>query len=278
MAFKMNPKSPILKKTLNFTSPAQKALKGDQHKLPDHLKSKIEAAPGKKESASQERKDLNKYPLIDDIAGSPAKHKGDAGHKGQYNYGDGKDKKRTKDHTSKIAHSTDGSHDKTIGEAARRRKQHATMKADNARNKADKEAKSPAKIGPKNIGPKKSPAKIGLKKSIGVKKTYGLNAKKSPSKKIDKAGQRIIKQGEKSKAAKAEGNDKKAERHAKRAERMGKRDMKRKAKQNLKNSPNKILGAVAGALGKAVVGKVAEKALGSIGKKKKVAQPKALKV
>jgi hypothetical protein len=50
---------------------------------------------------------------------------------------------------------------------------------------------------------------------------------------------------------------------------MGKRDMKRKAKQNLKNSPNKILGAVAGALGKAVVGKVAEKALGSIGKKKK---------
>ena len=73
MAFKMNPKSPLLKKTLNFPSPAQKALKGDQHKLPDHLKAKIEAAPGKKESASQERKNLNKYMPIDDIAGSPAK-------------------------------------------------------------------------------------------------------------------------------------------------------------------------------------------------------------
>jgi hypothetical protein len=56
MAFKMNPKSPILKKTLNFTSPAQKALKGDQHKLPDHLKSKIEAAPGKKRISISRKK------------------------------------------------------------------------------------------------------------------------------------------------------------------------------------------------------------------------------
>ena len=47
MAFKMNPKSPILKQTGMFSSPAQKALKGDQHKLPGHLKAKIEAAPGK---------------------------------------------------------------------------------------------------------------------------------------------------------------------------------------------------------------------------------------
>lgn len=32
----------------DYKSPSKKALVGDQHKLPDHLKAKIKAAPGKK--------------------------------------------------------------------------------------------------------------------------------------------------------------------------------------------------------------------------------------
>jgi len=47
-------------------SAAKKALKGNQNKLPDHLKAKIEAAPGKKDGAmkgdqSKTRKDYKNY-------------------------------------------------------------------------------------------------------------------------------------------------------------------------------------------------------------------------
>lgn len=54
----------------------------------------------------------------------------------------------------------------------------------------------------------------------------------NPLKKVDKMGQRIIKQGEKAEAAKLSGNEKKATRHTNRATRMNERDMKKKNKQN----------------------------------------------
>ena len=77
------------------------------------------------------------------------------------------------------------------------------------------------------------------KKDLGKYNVIDDIAGSSPAKKIDKMGQRIIKQGEKAEAAKAEGNDKKATRHTNRAKRMNERDMKKKTKQNLKNSPAK---------------------------------------
>jgi len=77
------------------------------------------------------------------------------------------------------------------------------------------------------------------KKDLGKYNVIDDIAGSSPAKKVDKMGQRIIKQGEKAEAAKAEGNDKKATRHTNRAKRMNERDMKKKTKQNLKNSPAK---------------------------------------
>ena len=75
--------------------------------------------------------------------------------------------------------------------------------------------------------------------SSPVKQVPGPGPISSPAKQVDKMGQRIIKQGEKAEAAKAEGNDKKATRHTNRAGRMNERDMKKKTKQNLNNSPAK---------------------------------------
>jgi hypothetical protein len=42
--------------------------------------------------------------------GSPAKNVGDPGHKKYFNYGDGKDNDRKKNHMKKIKHNVDGSH------------------------------------------------------------------------------------------------------------------------------------------------------------------------
>lgn len=42
--------------------------------------------------------------------GSPAKHKGDTGHKKTFDYGDGQDNKRKKEHKKKTYHSPDGTH------------------------------------------------------------------------------------------------------------------------------------------------------------------------
>jgi len=61
----------------------------------------------------------------------------------------------------------------------------------------------------------------------------------SPLKQVDKAGQRIIKQGDKAEAAYKAGDDKKGNRHAARATRMNTRDEAKKLKDNLKNSPAK---------------------------------------
>tara|TARA_R100000935_G_scaffold56587_1_gene88484 strand:- start:1685 stop:2215 length:531 start_codon:yes stop_codon:yes gene_type:complete len=72
------------------------------------------------------------------------------------------------------------------------------------------------------------------KKDLGKYNVIDDIAGSSPAKKVDKMGQRIIKQGEKAEAAKAEGNDKKATRHTNRAKRMNERDTKKKTKQNLK--------------------------------------------
>jgi hypothetical protein len=108
-------------------------------------------------------------------------------------------------------------------------------------------------IGPNKIGANKgagisSPAKIAPLLAIAGKALAGAVASKavdsatkmkSPAKEVDKAGQKIIKQGDKANAAYEAGNDKKGNRHTARAARMNTRDEAKKLKNNLKNSPAK---------------------------------------
>jgi len=100
-------------------------------------------------------------------------------------------------------------------------------------------------IGPNKIGANKgagisSPAKqtASQKKNL-PKQIVDAIAAKSPAKEVDKAGQKIIKQGDKANAAYEAGNDKKGNRHTARAARMNTRDEAKKLKNNLKNSPAK---------------------------------------
>ena len=100
-------------------------------------------------------------------------------------------------------------------------------------------------IGPNKIGANKgagisSPAKQTAKQKANLpKQIVDAIAAKSPAKEVDKAGQKIIKQGDKANAAYEAGNDKKGNRHTARAARMNTRDEAKKLKNNLKNSPAK---------------------------------------
>jgi hypothetical protein len=88
--------------------------------------------------AGQEKKDLmNDNPIAKDASGgrpwiskhfrsstsgSPVKHQGDGGHKKAFDYGDGKDNKRKKEHMEKVAHNRDGSHSNSIQANQKNRK------------------------------------------------------------------------------------------------------------------------------------------------------------
>ncbi|MAJ16267.1 MAG: hypothetical protein CMO51_04365 [Verrucomicrobiales bacterium] len=274
MAFKMNPKSPLLKATGNFTSPAQKALKGDQHKLPDHLKSKIEASPGKKDKftpgsnkpgesmTAYSTKEVTNLPGVDNRTSKTGTIHGP---KVSYDmaYKNRGEKYKDMDKASYVK------------EAKRQTKSFTgtgDWDAPKKKRKKVESVKSTIKTsGIKNVAPKNS-----VKSEVTIKKVV---SKKPDSKGTTRAKKRVSNIRERGanvvskigNAAKA-GKDKKVERLQKRAQRLKKREArveKRVARRSKKDqSPAKILGAVAGALGKAVVGKVVDKAIGSIGKKK----------
>tara|TARA_B100000768_G_scaffold148219_1_gene142073 strand:+ start:329 stop:1291 length:963 start_codon:yes stop_codon:yes gene_type:complete len=82
---------------------------------------------------------------------------------------------------------------------------------------------------------KTSPAKQTAKQKANLpKEIVNAIAAKSPAKQVDKAGQRIIRQGEKAEAAYKAGNVKKGNRHKVRAKRMGGRYDAKMLKNNLK--------------------------------------------
>jgi hypothetical protein len=89
-----------------------------------------------------------------------------------------------------------------------------------------------------------SPAKQTAKQKANLPKEVvnAIAAKqgKSPAKKVDKAGQRIIRQGEKAKAAYKAGDTKKGDRHKVRAKRMNGRYNAKMLKNNLKAGRNEI--------------------------------------
>lgn len=88
---------------------------------------------------------------------------------------------------------------------------------------------------------RRSPAKQTAKQKANLpKEVVNAIAAKSPAKEIDKAGQRIIRQGEKAKAAYKAGDTKKGDRHKVRAKRMNGRYNAKMLKNNLKAGRNEI--------------------------------------
>lgn len=90
-------------------------------------------------------------------------------------------------------------------------------------------------------GGEKSPAKQTAKQKANLpKEIVNAIAAKSPAKEIDKAGQRIIRQGEKAKAAYKAGDTKKGDRHKVRAKRMNGRYNAKMLKNNLKGGRDEV--------------------------------------
>tara|TARA_R110000744_G_scaffold309347_1_gene417258 strand:+ start:54 stop:779 length:726 start_codon:yes stop_codon:yes gene_type:complete len=88
---------------------------------------------------------------------------------------------------------------------------------------------------------RRSPAKQTAKQKANLpKEIVNAIAAKSPAKEIDKAGQRIIRQGEKAKAAYKAGDAKKGDRHKVRAKRMNGRYNAKMLKNNLKGGRNEV--------------------------------------
>ncbi len=274
MAFKMNPKSPLLKATGNFPSPAQKALKGDQHKLPGHLKAKIEAAPGKLKGlpASGDVKSIEKF--------TPGSNKPGESMTG-YSVKDGKGTIHGPKVSYDMAYKNRGDQYKDMDKAsyikeAKKQTKSFTGTGDwdakpkQKRKKVESVTNDIKPSGIKEVGPKTIKSEVTIKKVVSKKPdSKGTTRAKKRVSNIQERGANVV--SKIGNAAKA-GKDKKVERLQKRAKRLKNREArveKRVARRSKKDqSPAKILGAVAGALGKAVVGKVVDKAIGSIGKKK----------
>tara|TARA_R110000823_G_scaffold306583_1_gene429037 strand:+ start:393 stop:836 length:444 start_codon:yes stop_codon:yes gene_type:complete len=86
-----------------------------------------------------------------------------------------------------------------------------------------------------------SPTKQTAKQKANLPpKVVDAIAAKSPAKEIDKAGERIIRQGEKAKAAYKAGNTKKGDRHRVRAKRMNDRNNAKMLKSNLKGGRDEV--------------------------------------
>lgn len=274
MAFKMNPKSPLLKATGNFPSPAQKALKGDQHKLPGHLKAKIEAAPGKKEKftpgsnkpgesmTAYSTKEVTNLPGVDNRTSKTGTIHGP---KVSYDmaYKNRGDQYKDMDKASYI-------------KEAKRQTKSFTGKGDwdakpkKKRKKVESVTTNIKPSGVKEVGPKTIKSEVTIKKVVSKKPdSKGTTRAKKRVSNIQERGANVVSKIDNARKA---GKDKKVERLQRRAKRLKTRETrvnKRVARRAKKDqSPAKILGAVAGALGKAVVGKVVDKAIGSIGKKK----------
>ena len=174
MAFKMNPKSPLLMKAMGI-SPAKNMNKG--------------YGPAKTSSPAKQRsaKDM-----------TPAEEKAMA---------------------DKSVFGPDG---KNVAKPPKNQKKSKyDILFEDIANKAKKKKTSPAKQTAKQ--------KANLPKEI-----VNAIAAKSPAKQVDKAGQRIIRQGEKAEAAYKAGNVKKGNRHKVRAKRMGGRYDAKMLKNNLK--------------------------------------------
>ena len=186
-------------------SPLMKQLIGKQDMLPEGLQSAIKASPAKKHDEGRLGVDAGETAAFE--KSKEVEHKFDRKIERAGGFG--------------VPNEDGSSPSRRVNRLVKRSNKQLARKVPRAKKKADKKG-------------------YDMDNPDGTTTTLkGKNQKASPAKEIDKAGQRIIKQGDKAKAASADGNERKAKRHADRATRMNDRDIKKKTKENRKNSPAK---------------------------------------
>jgi len=264
MAFKMNPKSPVLMKAMGYASPAKQrsgGIKGTSEEMEpvqgrgmkkELKKIKKKVAPSNLEAEGIKVKDP-KEGIVNTLPKNNENNKTE------------KDKKQLNAKQKALKALKDAQEDNEVSNIEKETskvKKNSTKKRKQAKRKDSqaerrtektkrleerikrrKARRSPAKNMNKGYGPAKtsSPAKQTAKQKANLpKEVVNAIAAKSPAKEIDKAGQRIIRQGEKAKAAYKAGDTKKGDRHKVRAKRMNGRYNAKMLKNNLKGGRDEV--------------------------------------
>ena len=243
MAFKMNPKSPLLMKAMGYASPAKQRSGG------------IETEPAQERGMKKELKKIKKKVAPSDLEAEgvkfqdPKKGIVDTLPKSNNSEKNKKDEKALTAKEKALKALKDAQEDNEVSNieketskvkknSTKKRKQ-AKRKDSQAERRTEKIKKLEERIERRKAG--RSPAKQTAKQKANLpKEIVNAIAAKSPAKEIDKAGQRIIRQGEKAKAAYKAGDTKKGDRHKVRAKRMSGRYNAKMLKNNLKGGRDEV--------------------------------------
>jgi len=239
----MNPKSPLLMKAMGYASPAKQRSGG------------IETEPAQERGMKKELKKIKKKVAPSDLEAEgvkfqdPKKGIVDTLPKSNNSEKNKKDEKALTAKEKALKALKDAQEDNEVSNieketskvkknSTKKRKQ-AKRKDSQAERRTEKIKKLEERIERRKAG--RSPAKQTAKQKANLpKEIVNAIAAKSPAKEIDKAGQRIIRQGEKAKAAYKAGDTKKGDRHKVRAKRMSGRYNAKMLKNNLKGGRDEV--------------------------------------
>tara|TARA_R110002072_G_scaffold78407_5_gene181789 strand:- start:5 stop:904 length:900 start_codon:yes stop_codon:yes gene_type:complete len=256
MAFKMNPKSPLLMKAMGHASPAKQSVQGTNQTIQAEGKPEGPALTAL-EQAQQEANAAQMNRKVAQIKRNTAGTNKETARLGKRTARDNSaTERKTKNakKTQERVNERERSGKTRVGKVVAKIKE-AISPAKQANVKAMSQPKkktSKSKAGIKDVEPRrskkslkaggeKSPAKQTAKQKANLpKEIVNAIAAKSPAKEIDKAGQRIIRQGEKAKAAYKAGDTKKGDRHKVRAKRMNGRYNAKMLKNNLKGGRDEV--------------------------------------
>tara|TARA_R110002074_G_scaffold102186_2_gene220805 strand:- start:73 stop:972 length:900 start_codon:yes stop_codon:yes gene_type:complete len=256
MAFKMNPKSPLLMKAMGHASPAKQSVQGTSQTIQAEGKPEGPALTAL-EQAQQEANAAQMNRKVAQIKRNTAGTNKETARLGKRTARDNSaTERKTKNakKTQERVNERERSGKTRVGKVVAKIKE-AISPAKQANVKAMSQPKkktSKSKAGIKDVEPRrskkslkaggeKSPAKQTAKQKANLpKEIVNAIAAKSPAKEIDKAGQRIIRQGEKAKAAYKAGDTKKGDRHKVRAKRMNGRYNAKMLKNNLKGGRDEV--------------------------------------
>ena len=233
MAFKMAPKSPLLMKAMGYASPAKQTMKSGSSMTAAEKKAmndkSVFGPDGKNVAKPPKGKSKSKYDK------SPAKQTAEEKVLTPKEKALQKLQEANEDNeVSNIEKETS----KVKKNSTKKRKQ-ATRKDSQAERRTEKTKRLEERI--ERRKKRRSPAKQTAKQKANLpKEVVNAIAAKSPAKEIDKAGQRIIRQGEKAKAAYKAGDTKKGDRHKVRAKRMNGRYNAKMLKNNLKGGRDEV--------------------------------------
>jgi hypothetical protein len=250
MAFKMNPKSPLLMKAMGYASPAKQRSGGtdmardisEEMEPAQELKMKKELRRVKKKKPSTiEAEDVKVEDTKKGIVNTLPKNNENNKAEGAEKQLTAKQKalKALKDAQEDNEVSNIEKETSKVKKNSTKKRKQAKRKDSQAERRTEKTKRLEERI--ERRKKRRSPAKQTAKQKANLpKEVVNAIAAKSPAKEIDKAGQRIIRQGEKAKAAYKAGDTKKGDRHKVRAKRMNGRYNAKMLKNNLKAGRNEI--------------------------------------